>query len=392
MAAPIGGSQVLVSADKRFVSLEAIEGELRRIWQEAAEAYASTAGPSAMPQARVRLANMLICKDAADSSLNATELDALLSDLTVIYPSRFFIIEFNSARSSAETKDNGLTARVSSRCVQARSGAHVCSEEIWLQLESVELASLRQLIFSLLLRDLPVVMLYAGAVEKIITEAREERAIAPLILLLREIADKVIYDSVLFSNFARSLAALDKAKLLKGNNELVDLSWARLSRLRLAIAEQFENTEAQALLAELEAINISVQVSRRNFKENVFPGEVFLLAAWLLFCLKIKEEQMPMMATRCGDGLREIRLYNANQGRELVLRFSLIEPSGCLGAKCLNEECSIDVFEHCPRCGNEIFGAKRLEFFFSGGQRLELERLTPVMCCKFVVFDLSKVF
>lgn len=219
---------------------------------------------------RSTLSNLIFLKNELDGEIfNAgmkVSMDELVSELCLAHPSRFLVA---SLRSDVE----GLQTSVSSQCVVAHSGAHVCSEEVYISVDEGSSQYLSNYILSLLVPDVSAVLVVLGDV------GVEGEAFHTVLQSVAAISDRIIFDSGAFSQLVPSAQTLRR-----GDFEqpllLSDLTWMKLARWRELISEQFES---QAGVKNPECISrIEISFKKTNSSEPKVPVEALLLTSWLI--------------------------------------------------------------------------------------------------------------
>lgn len=278
-----------LSRGKLKVSPAAIENSLVKIWREAAT-LASSAETSAEPKVRATLANLVILSPHVDDANAQRELNEIVSEICISYPSRLFVVQLlpsPDGSSSAEPLDTF----VSSRCVRAASGAHICSEEIYIDVRPQGMPLVANLLLSLFVPDVASTLFLIGDAGKWAAQAQE------LVRSLKEVCDRLIYDSRAFSDYSAAvdlmlqglrlrpaaLAALtgqevhNYTPVFSGARHLRDLAWPALKRWGSLVTEQFDNSRFTA-----EAVYISrARLKYQRAEHGRIPAEVLIFAGWI---------------------------------------------------------------------------------------------------------------
>lgn len=250
-----------------------IEKELRRIWREAAKLDSQNEA-EVQPRIRAVLSNILLI---VSSEISNAQVDKLVEELLLTYPSRFFIIRQNEATE--------LETRVSSRCVMTSAGNHVCSEEVLISASAAGIPFVPNLLLSLLVADVGVKAILLG-------DPAGENVFSLLTRVL-PMVDLVIYDSILCPNVCDATARFlnlrepskrgeERDKKRERRMRMRDLNWYRLERWRTLVAEQFNR---QSLRAEAMSIR-EIRLTSAGKTETPPAGEAMLLAGWVAACLK----------------------------------------------------------------------------------------------------------
>jgi glucose-6-phosphate dehydrogenase assembly protein OpcA len=228
------------------------------------------------PQVRSTLSNLIFLRNELSSpSADTDNLDSardfsieeLVSDLCLSHPSRFLVASLNS-------DSEGIQTAVSSQCVIANSGAHVCSEEVYISVNEEVSGYLAHYLLSLLVPDVPAVLVVLGDI------GIEGEAFHTVMQSVAEISDKIIFDSGTFSHLdssARSLRRGDFEEPL----QLCDLTWMKISRWRELISEQFESGSGGVKSTE-NISNIDIFFKQDGSHEQAAPVEALLLTSWIV--------------------------------------------------------------------------------------------------------------
>lgn len=266
-----------------------IEHALVKIWRDAAsiDAAQDKATGESLPRVRSRLANLVIIIPELTEESDRRALDGLLTDLCVSYPSRFFIVQLAPERDGEEQ----LRSFVSSRCVLAKSGSHVCSEEVYLDVTEKGLHLVPHLLLSLFVPDVATTLLLMG-------DFLEWGSAGKGVVSFKGVCERLMYDSRLFGRYHESLEILleqlnlrpaavraltgqnsDRAEtVFTGTRHLRDIAWSTLKRWGLLIVEQFDSeafVEVSPIISRVEFL-----VGSRNVGH--IPPDALLLAGWLI--------------------------------------------------------------------------------------------------------------
>lgn len=237
-----------------------IEKELARLWKPATLA----AGEGEPAVTRVCLLNLLVhLPDAAARERAGT----VLSRLGRLYPSRLLLLTMAGAAPGApgapaaeqpQAASGGLSASITAVCHVTRPGSPpVCCEEIALSAPPGAFHLFKGSVPSLLVPDLPVVLVF-------FSRASED--------LLRAVED--VLDGVVFDSRSAPLGELEKVARAAGSTRLrvEDLAWRDTEGWREAVSGVFDEAGARGVLAGARVVEIE------------FSGEgtpAALLAGWL---------------------------------------------------------------------------------------------------------------
>ncbi|HEU4725169.1 MAG TPA: glucose-6-phosphate dehydrogenase assembly protein OpcA [Candidatus Eisenbacteria bacterium] len=230
----------------------AIERELRAMWKSAA--------PSKGALYRAALANVIVPLDAATHA----PLDPVLVELTRRHPSRLFRLERGAApRDRGGATPGGLLARATAFChLRPGGGGLICSEQIVLSSGPAADALVPSAVASLLVGDLPVILLRLDGDR----EPESWRA-------LEAMADVVLEDSATRDD-AASMASVWRRIAARGSSRSRDIAWARIAPWRELLAEVFDQPVAARALAGLRDVVI-------HYGGAAPPAGAWLVAGWI---------------------------------------------------------------------------------------------------------------
>ncbi len=254
LSAPTAGlseNYVLDAPDgSRPFDATAIESDLRAMWKRAGEADPSKAGAIY----RAALSNLVVPLDPGLES----KLMPVLVDVTRRHPSRLFTIEAGVAPRGA-----GLRARVGALCHRRNGGGGlVCCEQVIVQSDSASIPLIPSAIRSLLIGDLPTVLL----------DFQPEQDLS-WVSELMDMADLILEDSCL--NESGKKRGVWKLVEREGSGKVHDLAWARLAPWRHVLAEVFDMKEYLSALKTLRRVEI-------GFAGTGYPPPpAWLFTGWL---------------------------------------------------------------------------------------------------------------
>lgn len=298
MASVVEDMESLVSG-KLQVPVQSLEKELKRIWRESASVdQKEEANKKGIAASRVRaiLSNLVIVTCGGQGVYSRRVIDSLLTELCISRPSRYFVISFEPGLEKLQTA-------VSSRCVRTLSGAHVCSEEIYLAFGSNQSAVVPQLLLSLLVPDVntELIILCDPAQSGNAADQEQWQSFLQVLSGLEQISDRILVDSAIFSNYCVSFEILQKltADRYAGWNEgsvgssgfsvgrdgkLNDLSWLRGVDWRGSIAEHLSLPHLVTSLDQVQRLTFTYVLEDKvkgEAKGEWLPREMFLLSGWL---------------------------------------------------------------------------------------------------------------
>ena len=223
-----------------------MERELRMLWK-------SPTGSGGFY--RAALINLVVPLEAE----SCDRYSAVIAEVARRHPARIFRLV---PESGAAVDPSRLSARATALChMRPGGGGFVCSEMIVLEWSERTGALLPSAVGSLLIGDLPVVMLRL--------ECGPEPAWGTS---LAERADVVIADSAAVEEPAALPAAWDRAG--RHGEPMRDLAWTRLEPWRGLLVEIFDRPAASAALAEIRDVKITHGGAAP-------PAGAWLLAGWL---------------------------------------------------------------------------------------------------------------
>ncbi|MCC6220284.1 MAG: glucose-6-phosphate dehydrogenase assembly protein OpcA [Deltaproteobacteria bacterium] len=298
------------------VDLDKVESALRAIWRQTAErdfAEDSERAKSLQSSPRVRaIFSNIIFLCSSEKTGVEHDVDELIGELCIAHPSRFFVVEFSAEKNYSDANKSVLPIEtfVSSRCALAHSGAHVCSEEVYIRTSREGFAGIPSLLLGLLVADVSAVMVlncdpFFPCGSKGRRSCEDGSGVMELFSLLWPICDRVIYDSRQFSKylsngprFIEHVGSLCKrareedgivgasgcAGSLEnsghGNLGVRDLSWVRLKGFCDSVAGLFELPREQGAVRRIVRVVIVCSQLSDEFVE--LPSDACLLGAWIL--------------------------------------------------------------------------------------------------------------
>jgi glucose-6-phosphate dehydrogenase assembly protein OpcA len=253
-------AEFVLKGDSRSVKLAEIEKALTALWQAAGK---PKQGEKESPVARACVLNLLILVDDDDGLNTATNL---VAHLTWSYPSRAIVLV-----QKPNAPDNTLNAWISTHCqVASINSKKVCCEQITIEGHGEAVASIANVVLSLLVPDLPVILWTPGS----------PKVDSTLFQKLIQTCDRIIFDSrsflmpaLLFSRLT-TLATENYSHLA-----FTDISWSRLTPWRGLIAQFFDIPEMRRYLELISQIDIDYEAPYDDDQPNF--SEALLFVAWL---------------------------------------------------------------------------------------------------------------
>jgi glucose-6-phosphate dehydrogenase assembly protein OpcA len=301
-AAPLIGEEFILLGPRGSRPFDAVdlEAEVRSMWRSA-----STEGP-AQGQAvyRAALANLVVPLDVPGLKV----LSSVLVEVTRRHPSRLFLIETASGAPAGP-----LRARVTALChLRAGGGGAVCSEQIVLQPGPGAEPLVPSAVRSLLVGELPVVLLdvHPGAP----APWREE---------LWRAADLSLGDSALHGDPEAAVPLWDRI-VREGTSRIHDLAWARLTPWREILAELFDEPPLGASLETLE----EVELYQGTGAGTGPSAPALLLAGWLSARLRWIPERKEDGSLRLRGGRGPVRFHFRRDAEDETRSISRVRMRG----------------------------------------------------------------
>ena len=272
----------------------------------------STAG---IPQPRMRavLANIIVLVRADGKFGDEKNLDSFISRLAVAHPSRFFIIRLHDEGSAS------ITSQVISRQIVPDSGAHLFSEEIYLDVAGEGTHFVPNLLLSLFIADVDVVLVIPE------TLGRKEHEIQ-LLRDLRKLSRLVLFDSSSFARYGAdvkhlldqcgSLEELPREDHFPQAKRFSDLAWRRTKRWRSLLGECFDSERLVSRQTEVSRIKIFVCAEVEEIGQGKISSDAFLMAGWCAACLSWDLEDVRWRTTPRGI-MVEIHQQNRKDSAQL---------------------------------------------------------------------------
>ncbi|MFN8392100.1 MAG: glucose-6-phosphate dehydrogenase assembly protein OpcA [Bdellovibrionota bacterium] len=327
---------------KPLIKPGAIESELDKIRSAAATQDAAneahTTG-SAGPRAKATLSNLIVLNTGPGKTDVDAAVDSLINELCISHPSRFFIVDCNLANAQDQS---GIAAAVSSRCLLADSGTHICSEEIYISVSENGVPVVSNLLISLLAPDVDVVLVVFG--DPADERCENNTAISKILHAIIKIADRVIYDSEGCGSYAKGIRTLtsaavgataskDSRAFAQLAGKLSDVNWRRTKRWRGLIAEGFDAERLVASAPVVHRIALFCNQSVADMQRGCIPAEALILAGWILSSLGLTPEKGSVahtvqgVALNCTDGKHSAQLEFSShaQGQSQEVGIATVE-------------------------------------------------------------------
>lgn len=258
-------SESLLIEEPREVDIVAIERELAQLWKSAADPLE---GETASPVVRACSYNLVVVTEHPEA---VERLGAFVGDVSVEHPSRIFLVLAD--RSSATPS---LSSWISARCsLPVPGGKQVCCEQINLTVRGTDTNKIPSVVTSLLVPDVPTVVLWKANVDH-----RDM-----ILRSLAEIADRVVIDS---SEERRpNVSLISWSKLIAAHTQRTsfgDLAWTHIAGWRSLVAEVFDPIGLREELSKIENVVIEYSTNLSPYHSGL--GQSLLLLGWFSGCLK----------------------------------------------------------------------------------------------------------
>ena len=261
MAAPLGrapgagpGAWRVPSAHGS-IPVRAVEGELARLWADAAQS------PDAPPSAGAIRACTLNLVIGAGVGESPQDLTPLVAEVMAEHPCRaLLLLEEPGAGASVQATIAAVCHRPT-----AGGGGLVCGEEVLLTAGGEGRRAAGGPALSLLVANLPVVLWWRGG-----SPAADER-----FTRLAGVADRILFDSARLGEAGVGLPALADLVERYRNAALTDLQWGRLTPWRSLTAQFFDAPGVRPCLARLVEVTVAFGPTPSGV------SQALLYAGWL---------------------------------------------------------------------------------------------------------------
>ena len=253
------------------------------------------AGEPPAPRMRAVLANIIVLVHESGAFGNEANLDSLITRLAASHPSRFFIVRIAEG-------DKPISAEVCSRQVVPDSGAHLFSEEIYINVGGPAMHFVPNLLLSLFIADVDVVLVVP---EPIVAE--QEIA---LIRDLRKLSRLVLFDSSFCQSYGHDVrrlleqcASVDEAPrddYLPQLKRFSDISWRRTRRWRSLLSECFDSDRLMGTKSRVSRIKLFSCREVQELHKGALSSDTYLMAGWCAACLNSDLTQAWWQKTKRG--------------------------------------------------------------------------------------------
>jgi glucose-6-phosphate dehydrogenase assembly protein OpcA len=257
--------QSILLDDPKEVDVVTIEQELARLWKLASEPGGDEA---TTPVVRACSLNLVV---VTDNGGDAEAISNLVGEVTVEHPSRIFLVV---ADRRADVPS--LEAWISARCsVPLPGGKQVCCEQINLTAQGTDIYKGPSVITSLLVSDVPTVLLWKLRVD-------EKDDVLPQLV---HISDRVLIDSSEDQDALAALIAWNQfIKNDRGHTVFGDLAWTHLTSWRGLLAQAFQPIEMRNHLNATETVTIRYSSTQRPPHSGL--SQSLLMTGWLSHVLR----------------------------------------------------------------------------------------------------------
>lgn len=252
--------QTQLLAEPKEVDVVAIERELTRLWKDASEGAAE---PHSAPVLRACALNFVVVTGHEEG---VEALAAMVGDVTIEHPARIFLIVANRGSSTPK-----LDAWISARCsLPVPGGKQVCCEQITLTGQGAEAAKIPSIVTSLLVPDVPSVLLWKSDLD----------GHDPVFRALSEVVNRVLIDSSDNPEPEQMLRAWGGFMKTAGSHVTFgDLAWTHLTPWRSVVANAFNPQSMRPLLKQI--IAVTVEYSSTAMPRHSGLSQALLFVSWL---------------------------------------------------------------------------------------------------------------
>lgn len=282
--------------DPREVDVVAIERELALLWKSATDDGASE---SSSPVTRACSLNFIVM---SETNAGFHALAEVIGEVTLVHPARTFLIG-----ADRRSQRPSLQAFISARCsLPVPGGKQVCCEQININAAGTDVARIPSIIISLLVPDVPTVLLWKGNMD---------RSDAVLTSLL-DIADKALIDSSEHENPGEALMVLETLiREFRGRTTFSDLAWGHCAAWRSVVAQTFQPAERRSLLKSISAIHVGYSVSEPPAHSG--KSQAMFMIGWLASRLQW-EMTRPFAPDASGDDKATFHMGDRNMNASIM--------------------------------------------------------------------------
>ncbi len=283
----------------REVPVASIERELAALWTDT-----SGYGDGVHPVVRACSLNFVVL---SETSAQLDEIAAMVGDVAAEHPGRVFLVEINRRAQEPE-----MEAWISARCSLPLPGEkQVCCEQITLLASGGDVAKVPSVITSLLVADVPTVLLWKAP----LTQGNE------LFTQLLKIADRILIDTsehcdpeLLLTAWGGFLAVAED------HISLCDLSWTHITAWRDMVANAFQPPEVRGSVHHITSVLLRYSSTSSPAHSGLSQG--LLLIGWLADRLSWSVRRQVAV-----ENAQARSLSFASQDGETRVRLELVPPS-----------------------------------------------------------------
>jgi glucose-6-phosphate dehydrogenase assembly protein OpcA len=252
-----------IQGEPLAVAVEAIEQELTRLWQAAAESSEEDESRAVM-----RACTLNVLAYSPNEGLYERAVNAI-AEFTSRHPCRAIAL-----LADRDAEKDELCAYLSAHChLPVPKATKVCCEQITVAAKGRSINDIPGIVIPLILRDLPVVLWWQD-------DLPEED---PLFAQFIAASNHLIFDSADGHDVANVLARAHALCLNWKDGICGDLNWLRLSRYREAVAQFLDSPQAAPLRDHIQEVSIEVEAMTEDgaHRGDAHLAQPLLLLGWL---------------------------------------------------------------------------------------------------------------
>lgn len=275
----------------RRVRLDAVEGELDRLWQRPDDV-----GKARPPLTRACRSNLIVL---SSSRAEGEQIQRELATLVQYHPCRVLLFVQDDTDGS-----NSVETEVSSYIGEDRQ---LLAEQVTIRAGAAAVRRLTSMVPTLLIGDLPTALWW-------IPQAAPPSS-GELFDSLTEMAHQLIYDSFGWTDAARGVVAMaDWIISAPSDKALVDLGWNRLNPWRQMLSEALDAAVAGKAPEDLQSLTIQHGVGA--------SAQAWLFVGWFAQCFGLHP------GTRTFNADAEMDWVSETTGRSLVVTLRPVNQPG----------------------------------------------------------------
>lgn len=242
------------------LSLDAVEREIGRLWEEEAQRSQAT---------RIELLTLVALVSEPRMLARAKEV---VAQVVRTYPSRSIVVVWKDGSQATLTADVDLH--------RAAPGGPVYGDAITVEAISGARKWLPENIDRLLLSDLPVCLWWVGDLPDF--DDLFDRAVVSSDLVIVNSGEMDLRDLEKLSNIAARS---------RGRYAVTDLTWIRLKPLQELIARFFDDESARGYISKID--RVTIEFSPREAELDVASTQAALLFGWIAQTLSVRTDGVP---------------------------------------------------------------------------------------------------